>query len=135
MKKNLIIILIAIIILLGLGIWAVNKKGNKISSISPSPSLITQVIYICNDNKTINAVFYKGEIKPVKPGEPPIPTGSVKITLSDGRNLELPQTISADGGRYANSDESFVFWSKGDNALVLENNVEKDYVGCVVANK
>ncbi|HTW97059.1 MAG TPA: MliC family protein, partial [Candidatus Methylomirabilis sp.] len=68
----------------------------------------------------------------VAPGEPPIPTGSVKIVLSDGRNFDLPQTISADGSRYANSDESFVFWSVGDGALVLENNAEKDYTGCVV---
>jgi hypothetical protein len=44
--------------------------------------------------------------------------------------LDLNQTISADGARYANSDESFVFWSKGDGALVLENNVEKSYLGC-----
>ncbi len=65
----------------------------------------------------------------------PLPSGSVKIVLSDGRNFDLPQTISADGGRYANSDESFVFWSKGNGALVLENNVEKSYIGCVVLAK
>lgn len=66
---------------------------------------------------------------------PPIPSGSVKIILSDGRTFNLPQTISADGGRYANSDESFVFWSKGDGAMVLENNIEKNYMGCVVSVK
>jgi hypothetical protein len=44
----------------------------------------------------------------------------------------LKQTISASGVRYANKDESFVFWNKGNGALVLENNVEKSYIGCVV---
>ena len=136
MKKNLLIVSLLIIILICAGLlWFANKKENKIFSTSPSPSLTAQATYICNGNKTIEAAFYKGETKPVKPGEPPIPTGSVKIVLSDGRNFDLPQTISADGGRYANSDESFVFWSKGDSAIVLENSVEKNYVGCVVSNK
>jgi len=71
----------------------------------------------------------------VEPGQMPIPSGSAEIVLSDGRSFNLPQTISADGGRYANSDESFVFWSKGNGALVLENNVEKNYIECVILAK
>ena len=94
-------------------------------------SLITQVTYNCDDSKTIGASFYKGEPQPVKPGDPPIPSGSVKIILSDGRSLDLSQTISADGSRYANENE-FVFWSRGDEALILEDGVEKDYKGCVI---
>jgi membrane-bound inhibitor of C-type lysozyme len=135
MKKNLIFIFLIVIILAGAGIWYANNKGNKSPSPSPSPSPIAQVTYICNGDKTIDAAFYKGEPKPVEPGEPPIPSGNVKIVLSDGRNFDLPQTISADGGRYANSDESFVFWSKGNGTLVLENNVEKNYIGCIVLAK
>ncbi|MFA6437148.1 MAG: MliC family protein [Candidatus Paceibacterota bacterium] len=127
MKKNIIpIILIVVIIIAGLFIWYANTKSSK------KLSLITQVTYTCNGDKTINATFYKGESKQVEPGQPPIPSGSVKIILSDGRSLDLLQTISADGARYADSDESFIFWSKGDSALVLENNVEKDYVGCIL---
>jgi membrane-bound inhibitor of C-type lysozyme len=152
MKKNLVFILI-IILIAGTGIWILNSKGKKSQSpaslkSSPSTSLqtsaslasplaaktppIAQVVYVCNGGKTIDAAFYEGRTRPVKQGEPPIPTGSAKIILSDGRNYILPQTISADGGRYANKDESFVFWSKGEGALVLENNAEKDYVDCVV---
>ena len=132
MKKNIIFILLIVIIIAGTGIWYINSKENKNPSSSSSPSLspIAQATYICNGGKTIKATFYKGEPKAVRPGEMPIPSGSVKIVLSDGRNFELPQTISADGGRYANSDESIVFWSKGDGALLLENGVEKDYIGC-----
>jgi len=135
MKKNLIFIFLIVIILAGTGIWYANNRGSKSPSPSPSPSPIAQVTYICNGDKTIDAAFYKGEPKPVEPGEPPIPSGSVKIVLSDERNFDLPQTISADGSRYANSDESFVFWSRGNGALVLENNVEKSYIGCVVLAK
>ncbi len=91
---------------------------------------IAQATYICDGGKTIQAAFYKGEGQTVEPGQPPIPSGSVKLILSDGRNLNLAQTISADGGRYANSDESFIFWDKGDKALVLENGTEKDYKEC-----
>lgn len=131
MNKNPILILLIVIIIAGAGIWYTYDKVNK----NPSPSPIAQVTYICNDNKTIYAAFYKGEVKIVKPGEMPIPSGSVKIVLSDGRNLDLTQTISADGSRYANSDESLVFWSKGNGALVLENNVEKNYIGCIVIAK
>ncbi len=135
MKKNLSVSLI-VIILAGVAIgaiWFFNKKGNINSS--SSLSLIAQVTYLCDGNKTIEAAFYKGEQKPVKAGEIPILSGRVRIVLSDGRSFDLPQTISADGGRYANNDESFVFWSKGNGAIVLENNIEKDYKGCFMVAK
>jgi len=135
MKKNIIfIVVIVVIIIVAIGIWyAVSQIGkNPSPSPSPSPTPIAQANYICNDNKTINAAFYKGEQVQVEPGEMPVPTGSVKVVLSDGRTYTLHQTISADGSRYASEDESFVFWSKGNGALVLENNVEKSYIGCIV---
>lgn len=94
---------------------------------------IAQATYLCDGSKTIQAAFYKGEEHQVGPGEMPIPSGSVKIVLSDGRNFNLAKTISADGGRYANPDESFVFWDKGNTALVLENGAEKDYKNCLIA--
>lgn len=93
--------------------------------------LIAKATYGCAGEKTVSAEFYKGEELTVEPGQMPVPTGSAKVILSDGRNFDLVQIISADGGRYANSDESFVFWDKGDTALVLENGAEKDYAGCI----
>jgi membrane-bound inhibitor of C-type lysozyme len=134
MNKKTPIIIIILIILAGIGIWMWYATSHVKES--QLPVQIAQATYICNDNKTIDATFYKGKTQPtVQPGQPPIPTGSVKIVLSDGRNLNLSQTISADGARYANSDESFVFWSVGNSALVLENNVEKSYIGCIVEAK
>ena len=131
--KKVLIIVIALIAIFGIGavVWYSNYYGEE----SQSPLPIAQVSYICNGEKTIEAAFYEGEAVEVELGEMPVPTGSVKITLSDGRNFDLPQTISASGIRYANSDESFVFWGKGNGALVLENNVEKSYIGCVILVK
>ncbi len=139
MKKKIISIIIGLLIIGGI-VWFFVAKQNsvlvkKADNLNTDQTLITQATYLCKNNKTINASFYEGKLIPVKEGEMPIPTGSVKLVLSDGRNLDLSQTISADGVRYANSDESFIFWSKGNGALVLENNEEKDYVGCIVLAK
>jgi membrane-bound inhibitor of C-type lysozyme len=99
----------------------------------PSNNLIAKVFYQCNDQKTIEASYYKGAPAPLpQPGEPPQPTGSIILVLSDGRQMTLPQTISGSGIRYANKDESFVFFSKGNTALVLENNQQdQTYTGCI----
>ncbi len=126
MKKLLLYLLIVVIIAGGI-VWSIR---NKAKIFPPDP--IAQFTFSCDGDKSIDAAFYEGEIIKVNSGEPPIPTGSVKLKLSDGRNLELPQTISASGVRYANSDESFIFWNKGDTALVLENNIEKDYTNCTI---
>lgn len=94
---------------------------------------LAYVTYLCNGGKSIGATYFRGETKPTATADlPPVPSGSVDIALSDGRSMTLAQTLSADGGRYANPDESFVFWSKGNGALVLENNEEKSYIGCIL---
>ena len=82
----------------------------------------------------INAAFYSGTSTPsvVEPGQPPVPTGRVTLTLSDGRTMTLPQTLSADGGRYTNADESIVFWNKGDTAFITENGADT-YTNCVTS--
>lgn len=126
MNKFFLYLLFVIVIAGGI-VWSVTNK----TKILPSEP-IAQSIFSCDNNASISAEFYKGEVIEVQPGEPPIPTGSVKLKLSDGRNLELPQTISASGARYANNDESFVFWNKGDTALVLENNIESNYTNCLI---
>jgi membrane-bound inhibitor of C-type lysozyme len=50
----------------------------------------------CEAGKTVSAVFTNG------------PRSDVRLTLSDGRELSLPQAQSASGARYANGDETFV---------------------------
>lgn len=121
------VILIVILIALFLGF--------RHSFIGQENELPSRVTFVCNDNKQIEAELYPGNIVPPKrEGDMPEVTGKAHIELSDGRKLDLPQTISADGARYANRDESFVFWTKGNGALVLENMEEKSYIGCVVVS-
>ncbi len=81
---------------------------------------IAEVVFACDADKSIDATFYEDK---------------VELKLSDGRSMELPQVISGSGARYANADESFVFWNKGNTAFVtegpdetmtFENCVEKD---------
>ncbi len=63
-----------------------------------------------------------------------MPGGRAQIALSDGRLLTLPQTISADGIRYANADGSIIFLIKGDGAFVLERH-QQTYVNCADSSK
>jgi membrane-bound inhibitor of C-type lysozyme len=81
---------------------------------------INSVKFVCADNKTINASFYKN---------------FVHLEFGWQKTLYLPQTISADGGRYANADESIVFWNKGNTAFVTQGDPNNEtYKDCVVAN-
>lgn len=71
----------------------------------------------CKDGKSIDASFYADK---------------VDLKLSDGRSLSLPQVLSGSGARYANKDESFVFWNKGDTAFITEGaSGEETYSDCV----
>lgn len=92
---------------------------------------ISQNDYLCDEDKTINAKYYKGSEAPKpQPEEMPTPTGSVEINLSDGRQLTLPQTISASGIRYASTSEDVIFWSKGNTAFIVENDIQT-FSGCI----
>lgn len=70
------------------------------------PKPIADVRYTCTNDKTMHAVYFDEY---------------VIVELSDGRTAKLPHALSADGARYANSDESLVFWNRGTGAFVQEN--------------
>jgi membrane-bound inhibitor of C-type lysozyme len=72
---------------------------------------VNHVVFACKDGKSIDATFYADK---------------VDLKLSDGRSMSLPQTMSGSGIRYANADESLVFWSKGDTAFITEGGDEKE---------
>ena len=64
----------------------------------------TEANYHCADGTTVNAIFSA-------PGR----AGSVQLTFSrKAKSVELPQALSADGGRYADGD--IEFWIKGKTA-------------------
>lgn len=78
---------------------------------------VAEAMFTCNDDKSIKATFYADK---------------VDLTLSDGRAVELPQTISGSGARYATADDSLVFWNKGNTAFITEGDPNKPtYDGCV----
>jgi membrane-bound inhibitor of C-type lysozyme len=77
----------------------------------------TIAIFVCDDAKTITANFYPTDDK------------YVDLVLSDGRKMTIPHAVSADGARYAKSDDSFVFWNIGDTAFVTEGN-KTTYSNC-----
>jgi membrane-bound inhibitor of C-type lysozyme len=130
---------ILIVLALALGVWLSLRLGQTApTSLGAS---VASANYSCDAGRTISAQYFKGEDKPGQNGGPPEPGGAVKLALSDGRNLTLKQTVSADGARYSDGNpqaaqgqagaETFVFWSKGQAALVLENNEQKSYLGCI----
>ncbi len=92
---------------------------------------VNTVRYSCAQGKSLVAEYFDGATR-MAPNGMPIPGGRVVLTLADGKKLNLPQTMSGSGIRYANTDESFVFWSKGDTAFVEEGPKQtQTYSGCV----
>lgn len=103
---------------------------------------IASATYSCDNGHTIHADYYEGTKAPQPvPGQPPTPTGSVNVALDGGEAMTLKQTISADGARYSDGNpqisqgqsgaESFVFWNKGNTALIMRNNqMDLTYTNC-----
>ena len=105
-KKHIlsIFIMLLIVIIIGVFIFELNNFSKK-NNLSKNT---IYAVFICSDNKTIDATFYTVE-------------DTVSLILSDGRKLSVPRAISGSGARYANSNESFVFWNKGNGAFITEN--------------
>lgn len=76
----------------------------------------TDVVFDCAEGKIIEAVFQKEKVTLILPGQ---------------RIINLPQVLSGSGARYANTDESIVFWNKGDTAFVEEGGA-RTFDGCTV---
>jgi membrane-bound inhibitor of C-type lysozyme len=134
MKKTvwtiIIIIVVIIAVLFGLHVFGKSDSGTTAETGAPMQDAdmgakIATAQYTCSNGETPTASFYAGggTTTPVA-GQPPVPTGSAMLTRADGSTVMLGQTVSADGGRYANADESLVFWDKGANALLIENGTQ-----------
>ncbi|MBI2739628.1 MAG: MliC family protein [Rhodospirillales bacterium] len=107
--------------------------GAALAQTAASP--VATVQYSCAEGKTLVAEYFDGPTRTAPDGRP-IPGGRVILTLADGKKLALPQTLSGSGIRYANEDETFVFWSKGDTAFVEEGrNQTVTYKDCVGRKK
>ena len=138
MKKSLyvLIFLVTLLVAAVYYFWFMTPMSTPdvVTTVATStPTLISTVNYSCQNNKEISASFYETAAVPTgTANSAPVTTATVSLTLSDGRTFNLTQTVSADGGRYANEGDVFVFWSKGNGALITENSAEKDFIGCVL---
>lgn len=100
MPRRSLISLLTVILLIVIGfiIYSQYQKSTL--------KVLGHALFKCDDNKTIEATFYEDD---------------VRLTLNQKQKLDLPRAFSASGVRFANEDESFVFWNKGSGAFIQEN--------------
>ena len=114
-KKQIILLLVLVALLFALQALFKVKIGVPGKVKAPSaPEQSTQTDtsitarFLCKNGAFIDAKFFNQDPR------------HVEISLSDERAFSLPQAMSASGARYANADESIVFWNKGDTAFIEE---------------
>lgn len=131
--KQYILPLIGIILLVVAG-WLLlrHQSAAPTGQTSTASVPIADVHYACDKGKSIDAAFYDGSsTPPAQPNQPSVPGGTVDVSVDGGATTTLHQTLSADGARYANADESFVFWNKGNQALIMhDNSMDLAYTNC-----
>lgn len=108
--KNTLIAILIVLLLMIIAFKISQKEDIKVLEPVPSVNEIPAV-FSCDYNINVSAIFKNA------------PEGnSVDLNINDGeRKIELRQVISASGARYANNDESFIFWNKGNTAFIQEN--------------
>ncbi|NLL62547.1 MAG: hypothetical protein GX240_07245 [Candidatus Atribacteria bacterium] len=108
-KKKIIFISLSILILIGgLHFYSLYKKGEEGSEES-------YFIFVCPSGAEIR-VNYEEE-------------GDLAVVQLEGKVYRLKLAVSASGARYANEDESVVFWEHQGEAMVLFND-DPVYDGC-----
>jgi len=122
--------LLAIVTIIGAVIFFATHTPVPPASIEQAP--VAAAVYTCDSNRYISAAFYEGPEAPEPlPGQPPTPTGWLEVSFDGSASTTLAQTLSADGARFANEDESLIFWNKGNEALIMHgNNMDLEYTNC-----
>jgi len=117
MKSPLLFLALGAAVLLGAG-YVLWSRDARVSGAGDSALRTSEILgvasYVCEDEKTIEAAY--GNLQ-------------ATLTLGDGREYTLEQTVAASGIRYANEGEQIVFWSKGDEAFLQEDGVTT-YANC-----
>lgn len=118
-NKKLLLIAVALVIAVFAFMYFYKANVTKVSApvdVTPTPYDVS-VTYTCPNGDKIPATFNNSE-------------GTVSFTLPGQAEMTLPHAISADGARYANEDESVVFWNVGNSIMVMQNGVTT-YENCV----
>jgi hypothetical protein len=115
--KGWAIVIIIVILVGAIVLYWTRDNTDTADTAANVPQQGTHAVFACDNGGSIDATFVQGEATVSNdPDMPPTPGGSVKLALSDGREMTLAQTISADGARYASADDSIVFWNVGNGA-------------------
>ena len=115
MKNALLIVIITMLVFTGIACQDQKSWPNNTGAEKATGSIINSVTFSCAGNKTIQALFFADK---------------AELTLSDRRHMLLLQAISASGARYVNTDESFVFWTKG-NTVFIEESQKITFKDCI----
>jgi membrane-bound inhibitor of C-type lysozyme len=129
MNKILLIVIVLVLLALGIGeilLWqevgkinlSLQKFAENLQTVDTNKNNnIISSSFNCQNQKTIQVIFFEDK---------------AELTLSDNRSMLLLRAMSASGARYVNTDESFVFWNKGDTAFIQEKGVET-FKDCVIS--
>lgn len=115
-KTNKLLIILGLFILTLIALFYVEKNLKNNSVVEVTIPETTNVIYYCQEGE-LRAVYEKND---------------VIVAFPDKRILTLNQSVSADGARYESGQ--IVFWGKGDNAFVTEND-KTTFSNCVTGEK
>lgn len=95
------------VLIFALGFYIGSTRIGVFETVAPTMRTgAKDVSYACANDRALIAIY--------------LPE-SVSLSLSDGRSLTLTHAVAASGVRYTNSDESVVFWSKGNTAFLTED--------------
>lgn len=102
---------ILVLAVIGFAVFAISNSS-KVANEEPAeetPKIISTAVFMDEKGDTVPVLFYEG---------------AVLFNTKNVGDLVLPQTISASGARYANDDESVVFWNKGDSVTITKDGQE-----------
>lgn len=125
MNNKIIVIVVAFIVAALVAWWWVQMSAPEM----PAPSAETAAAVYSDGVTTVEATFDNA-------------AGAVTFTHPDVGTVTLPQAVSASGARYANEDESIVFWEHQDEATITKDGAEifrgaiqRDKAGAAAASR
>ncbi len=115
--KNVILILFAVVVILGSLYYLNNYSSNKKDlGINRTPQNEVKMSVYTNNFVFIDTTSKKtANVLMSEDGN------SIILNYENIKDQVLNISISASGARYTNTDESLVFWNKGENGFILLN--------------
>jgi membrane-bound inhibitor of C-type lysozyme len=143
MKKKASVVLLIVIIIAAAGVWFFGREKTKPVLLDNSKNVATTTV---ENNQSSGACSLSSPNCTAATTSANIITyfcqegilianyasSSVSLTLKDGKNLVLPQAMSASGIRYEKGITVFI--SKGDNSYLMEKNIIT-YTNCVAGSQ